>query len=1173
MGRFSIAAGASRSSSGGAGGTTLPDLRLQVRGLEGLAGSTGARDISQDSPGIFRRVIDLLSRFEFAEAGFAEEFFGGQGAGAAFSRAGREFFSGVGGLKGEKRGFSEVMENLGVGELGSIGDIVPGLDNTFFDFTGRGTLGLMLGIAGDPLTWILPAGAGARAVGAKLTRLGPRGRFVSVGGKPVSKQGERFLRKEVERNLPGGKLTGASDEVAQEVRLAAREQAEAAVEKRVDDVLSGAGVSITKRAGAAAALRNRTKSIFLNDKELEPARRMLGIQRARKTKHAKLRVKSMDDIFNTAVDSELKALTRAGLEGNVEILGRAKMAAARAAERRLLAVAKENPGLLLPHGGKGAKLFSIPLPFTGAAMVIASKYSAKATAAIAKAAAEHPGSIGAHVFDAGAHVKHAFDALGGLFARDFKTRGIAGFNVMKQAHLDAQGAMTARVHREIGESAIAKLPKDEKVWKRVVGAIETGKIGSLRGAERAAADDMVRMAEQWILEEVRIGTIAADSVRRNYVAHFYWNNAEDMQKVVSAWGKGKPGLKATSGRHAEERAYQTLLQAETVSKNLNKGNKAVPILRPVYDPVEIMRRRGEAYADALSFDSWYETVAREFGGEIPFTKAQALELSRPALQVVDDATRLEMKGITEAVARGGTKVSFIKSLSPAGRKEFMRQRFLNVGSHLENGHTMRKYAEFADDFPVGGSLRGELAPDGSRYVAMPIGKKMVEVPKSVADDLQEMTGRVLESKEVGEFLGKFDTLNNFFKRMVTIYFPAFHFRNAYSNVAQMFLDIGVHALNPVTHGKTIRAMARSKGKHVVPDSELLGVTRVGERVTYGEFRKEIEELGVKTSSRALSEQTGKGAAANLRLGVVQKTARGAGLAIENEARVALYMRHRMTGLHADEAAARTKKFLFDYENLSVAEKTFFKRAVPFWVWTSKNIKLQLNQLATNPGRVANVTRPFRGRSEENDMMVSWEGEALKLRLDRDGKNVRMITGIDLPIKGLDIIWRGGLSETVRQNLGMITPLAKTPIEMATGRNLFTGRGLTRMESASIGKIVGTMPRPIKDWMGWKRDVDAAGRPRYSFDGERFYLLFQSYAVSRLVSTSDRQWREYLNDDQWGPAILDAMTGVRMKNINFTEQERRRLFERRQELREALVRRGVLRTSTIQYKPKQLGVIR
>ena len=49
----------------------------------------------------------------------------------------------------------------------------------------------------------------------------------------------------------------------------------------------------------------------------------------------------------------------------------------------------------------------------------------------------------------------------------------------------------------------------------------------------------------------------------------------------------------------------------------------------------------------------------------------------------------------------------------------------------------------------------------------------------------------------------------------------------------------------------------------------------------------------------------------------------------------------------DEAVERINRIHFDYSDLSKLDK-YAKRVVPFWIWTSRNVPLQLSQIATRP---------------------------------------------------------------------------------------------------------------------------------------------------------------------------------------------------------------------------------
>jgi hypothetical protein len=114
-----------------------------------------------------------------------------------------------------------------------------------------------------------------------------------------------------------------------------------------------------------------------------------------------------------------------------------------------------------------------------------------------------------------------------------------------------------------------------------------------------------------------------------------------------------------------------------------------------------------------------------------------------------------------------------------------------------------------------------------------------------------------------------------------------------------------------------------------------------------------------------------------------------------------------------------------------------------------------------------------------------------------------------------------------------------------------------------------MPESMQKWMGYKKEFDSVGRPKFTFDGERFYLIAQSYALSRIVSTTDRQWREYLSEggEGFAAAMLDVITGLRYKEMDMDVEKQRRLDERKRQLEQTLVRWGQRKQFERTYKPK------
>jgi len=74
-------------------------------------------------------------------------------------------------------------------------------------------------------------------------------------------------------------------------------------------------------------------------------------------------------------------------------------------------------------------------------------------------------------------------------------------------------------------------------------------------------------------------------------------------------------------------------------------------------------------------------------------------------------------------------------------------------------------------------------------------------------------------------------------------------------------------------------------------------------------------------------------------------------AIEDNARIALFLDRIKKGDDFEKAAKHVQKYLFDYGDISQLERGVFKRIMPFYTWSRKNIPLQLEALATKPEKV------------------------------------------------------------------------------------------------------------------------------------------------------------------------------------------------------------------------------
>lgn len=217
----------------------------------------------------------------------------------------------------------------------------------------------------------------------------------------------------------------------------------------------------------------------------------------------------------------------------------------------------------------------------------------------------------------------------------------------------------------------------------------------------------------------------------------------------------------------------------------------------------------------------------------------------------------------------------------------------------------------------------------------------------------------------------------------------------------------------------------------------------------------------------------------LHLGPARDTIQKASDYRENFARLATFRNGLKRGLTPPEAAQYSLRHHIDYSNLSQAEQGFWRYAIPFWTWWSRNLPLQATKVATRPGLYAN-TEKARQQSliaagvDPNVAMAEGESDQENLpwgipdaagKLMGGGPN-KVTAGPGLPYGDLGSVPlpHGDIATTLKpvaqDVISRTSPLAKLLFEQGTGLNSFT---LTPHEQYGQGKYV---PKPafIPDWV-------------------------------------------------------------------------------------------------------------
>lgn len=311
----------------------------------------------------------------------------------------------------------------------------------------------------------------------------------------------------------------------------------------------------------------------------------------------------------------------------------------------------------------------------------------------------------------------------------------------------------------------------------------------------------------------------------------------------------------------------------------------------------------------------------------------------------------------------------------------------------------------------------------------------VQVPDEVAAKWAPNLKKLRDTAEAEKMWKYVNNLNNYWKRYVTAS-VGFFMRNGFSGAFMNYAD-GV-GLDEMRIGlQWARAQADSKAKIRVGETYANWTARAGlttpEQLAEAEFVQQV----VAATGRGQSDDFAlptfglEGAngnvitrASNSYLGFYSRK----NDLVENALRIPMALDSFRRGMNFDEAVARIRRVHFDYTDLSKFDEKM-KRYVPFWIWTSRNIPLQVAQMTTRPKAYVQYERLKREFPVNEELMVpSWIQKSGPF-----GAGIGAVITPDLPMVRLtqnlkDIGTPSGL-------IGMGTPLLRVPIELWMGKQV------------------------------------------------------------------------------------------------------------------------------------------
>lgn len=1220
--------------------------KLETRADEAERLLAASGEVPEPAPPTpLERISDVLLRPNFAAAGLVEELVTTGDIRRALSRAAREHFSGLPGVKGDKETFGKVLEDIGVPEYGHVSSLLPFLfndtgkgwrfkRNDIMDITGRGAIGFGMDVPLDPLTYVsFGTAPGASTVLREGSLVGIR-RFSKAGLKAVTKAME--------------------EEAPEAVRYADW------LAKNMNRAGAKGFKSIPEHALEEAA--PRVKSVI--EKEFEG---QLHIAQRQADEAARLVQQDPLNIDKMAMEQSTRAEV-ARIQGQLDNASRFEDDLTRQAPGKITARRGGLDALTSDealHVARDANLFGHEVAYQSAVSKVddlirsgTSKYADDSVIRFMGQpllSNERFKAIGTPVtrlmrhleeLPVGAQISSGIRKIVNSRGKRVLEKQIDGmFNETLKAARNIPGALEARsLYR--AESRLLRRGNAESVakltakWRKMKLAKPIDFAGKkiLTVADYAALhmDDPTRfpaenlppsardqitqirqMTAEWFHNEARRDAIDPRAFRENYFPHMFDNTDDEMDKLSTLWQSRKGiGFDKTfsKGPWGEQRVFPTFTDAMDFAAQLKKEGVINFDLKPILDSAEVLARRGDSNAAIMAAENYYSRVINHFGlsdhtvAEETFKRAfpEIYHVLKAKLDTVSPpggwkgklernlffGTEQEL-GRTEALRQSlgipsemGDQISFMDKLFPptAPRKKglvdvgkllaraqagqtanlagltpelkglYWMGRMTAVENLSSLNRLMKRHAEDIAklDPEVIESIRGLLGTSRRQYLSTfnePYKRiasgpyKGLWMPQAMAEEADRLGASVLNRREVKGLLKTWDLTQDVFKGAVTTLWPAFHMRNHFSNVATTFTDIGMSAFDPRKMYHVAGIMGGGEGTLQTP----LG------RWTYDEIRTLFKRYGLESEGQELAERLTR--SRNIILdNPATAVGRGVGARIENHAKLINFVTWMERGLDPAQAAQRVQRALFDYDQLAPFERDIMRRLFPFYTWTRKNLELSAKQLFQHPGRMkAQLAISDQDAGPEREMLPEYLRGDFRVKIKGDGK-LTYVTGIDLPFSSAVETAMGVPGRNAfRQTLSSMTPALKMFTELGTQRDLWTGRSLAERQAIGdvMGNVIEKLPEGTQKWLEFQKG-SFEGEPTYSINGLKAYVLFKSYALSRVFSSS-----AHMESDNMKSWLVDYFTGANMREFDLSEKQERVLRNRIKGWEEELIRRGVL----------------
>jgi hypothetical protein len=379
---------------------------------------------------------------------------------------------------------------------------------------------------------------------------------------------------------------------------------------------------------------------------------------------------------------------------------------------------------------------------------------------------------------------------------------------------------------------------------------------------------------------------------------------------------------------------------------------------------------------------------------------------------------------------------------------------------------------------------------------------------AVAEPLARVIQNVEKSFQTGAFIEAVELANRFFKTYATLS-VGFHVRNWMGATFMNFSEgvsigttreaynlVGRFKDDPEGFIREMRIAAAKGSKKAKRDLDAI-------EAAFGSGasgRLDFGEIGKSNATSPLVKNVMNSKTADLMLGnwAVRKSQSIGTNLVEMPARVALALDSLDRGMTGLQAISRIKRVHFDYSDLSKFDKKM-KALIPFWIFMSRNLPLQMQQMVLKPKAYLMYNSVIRNAGAENQDMLQWQKERNGFVLFNNSKlfgskpqNIALIP--DLQHNSMTDDLQKMDPRNPLRFLSQMNPMVRVPAEFALDKKFYSDSPFYDQNKAEYALLQGIPPAaqaarllglgPYEDRSRLQSALNYAGVPLWGVDQEQ-----------------------------------------------------------------------------------------